>query len=883
MTSVTVTPDPAVAGADDLTCDAVATDDDGDAILYTYEWSDSNGVQQTMTDVSDVSDVFLADGLEEDTWSCAVTPYDGTDYGSGMSGSVTVESGCSSLEFDGSSYVEVSDHSDLQTYSNGLTIEAWIYLTSYRPFQPIVHKHFGSSLGYYFALRDNGKLNYFTEGYSPGGVFTNEVVELERWTHIAVTLDGSNVHFWHNGTLVHTGTQPLPSPSNDALGIGGRANYSHFFDGSISTVSISDSVKYTTDFVPSTQVTITSNTIAFWEFSAGTGSTLYDQSGNGHDGTINGATWVNSCPEEDLDGDGVAAWEDCDDDDASLYDDCCYFGTCDWNTDLSSGIGIDWVDLSAGTSVDGSYSLSNDFSMMTTEVTQDMYETIIGSNPSHYVGSSQPVETLTWFEAAAFANALSILEGLPSCYDSSNSYLESGDYTGSSFYDCPGYRLPTEAEWQYSAQAGQSTTYAGGNTLDDVGWYNTNSSGAPQDVALKLANAWNIFDMSGNVNEWTHDRYGSFPNGSVDPIYSPNGSSDIAVRGGFWGANSSYHTSTYITAYAPSNLNNGHHGFRLVKTMPVDADGDGYASWEDCDDNDASVPSVNDADCDGVTTTDDCDDSDASISSCTVFSSGIEFTCLLDTNSEVQCWGRDEYGQGSPPSGQFRSLHNGFFHGCAIDATSQATCWGAGSGSSWPHYGQNNPPNVSFVEIAAGNNHSCGLDANSGIQCWGRNHNGQTSYPSGSYSKIDTFHSYNCAIDNTGSLTCWGSISFGSSPSGTFTDVAVGSEHACAIESTGGIVCWGSNYHGEGNPPMGSFEKISSGNHHSCAIDSTGQVQCWGENTYGQSNPTASTFDKISLGSWHSCGVTSLGTIECWGDDSYGQSTPPSNVIPLGY
>ena len=74
--------------------------------------------------------------------------------------------------------------------------------------------------------------------------------------------------------------------------------------------------------------------------------------------------------------------------------------------------------------------------MMTTEVTQDMYETVIGNNPSYYVGGSQPVETLTWFEAAAFANALSTLEGLPSCYDASNSYREIGGYTGSSFYDC---------------------------------------------------------------------------------------------------------------------------------------------------------------------------------------------------------------------------------------------------------------------------------------------------------------------------------------------------------------------------------------------------------------------------------------------------------------
>ena len=126
MSSVTVTPDPATAGQDDLTCDAVATDADGDPILYTYDWSDSTGNQQTTTEVSDTSDLFLSGGLSEDTWTCDVTPYDGTDYGSAVSDSVTVESGCSSLDFDGGETIIANVQSNLSGSSDKF-IGAWIY------------------------------------------------------------------------------------------------------------------------------------------------------------------------------------------------------------------------------------------------------------------------------------------------------------------------------------------------------------------------------------------------------------------------------------------------------------------------------------------------------------------------------------------------------------------------------------------------------------------------------------------------------------------------------------------------------------------------------------------------------------------------------------
>ena len=126
MNSVTVTPDPATVGADDLTCDVTATDADGDSILYTYEWSDSTGIQQTMTDVSDTSDIFLSAGLTADTWSCDVTPFDGTDYGNVLSDSTTVESGCSSIQFiDNSGSITVANDG-FGVGSGDWTFEHWV-------------------------------------------------------------------------------------------------------------------------------------------------------------------------------------------------------------------------------------------------------------------------------------------------------------------------------------------------------------------------------------------------------------------------------------------------------------------------------------------------------------------------------------------------------------------------------------------------------------------------------------------------------------------------------------------------------------------------------------------------------------------------------------
>ena len=105
-------------------------------------------------------------------------------------------------------------------------------------------------------------------------------------------------------------------------------------------------------------------------------------------------------------------------------------------------------------------------------------------------------------------------------------------YSGSNYYKCKGWRLPTEAEWEYATRAG--TTGARYGNVDDIAWHSGNSGKKAHPVQQKKANAWGLYDMLGNVWEWVYDWYGAYPIGSsVDPV-GPGTGSKRGVRGGSW-------------------------------------------------------------------------------------------------------------------------------------------------------------------------------------------------------------------------------------------------------------------------------------------------------------------------------------------------------------
>ena len=156
----------------------------------------------------------------------------------------------------------------------------------------------------------------------------------------------------------------------------------------------------------------------------------------------------------------------------------------------------------------------SDYYIGETEVTQELWSAVMGSNPSEFTGNMQrPVEQVSWDDCQAFIYKLNQL-------------------TGETF------RLPTEAQWEYAARGGnqaQGRLYSGSDAIDDVAWYKSNSSSTTNPVKTKAPNELGIYDMSGNVYEWCSDWKGSYSSAAqTDPTGPATGSARV-IRGGGWG------------------------------------------------------------------------------------------------------------------------------------------------------------------------------------------------------------------------------------------------------------------------------------------------------------------------------------------------------------
>ena len=236
------------------------------------------------------------------------------------------------------------------------------------------------------------------------------------------------------------------------------------------------------------------------------------------------------------------------------------------------------------------------FYMSDHEVTRGEYKAVMGIDPStakaHDKNGNEltgddnvknnPVNYISWYDALVYCNTRSINEGLTPCYaiggktDPKDWGSVPDEYSDSTKraewnlatcgFTANVYRLPTDAEWELAARGGKESTYtyAGSNDIDEVAWYtsNTNDTGT-RDVKTKKANAYGLYDMSGNIYEWCWDWYGSISSGTPD-TGPASGSGGRCIRGGYWSDNANNAQVAYRSISGPYFRYNLC-GFRLVR------------------------------------------------------------------------------------------------------------------------------------------------------------------------------------------------------------------------------------------------------------------------------------------------------------------------------
>jgi formylglycine-generating enzyme required for sulfatase activity len=205
------------------------------------------------------------------------------------------------------------------------------------------------------------------------------------------------------------------------------------------------------------------------------------------------------------------------------------------------------------------------FYLDTTPVTQELFERVMGVNPSKQKAAKNPVERTQWTDAVRFCNKCSELDGLTPCYD-----LE----TWTCNFAADGYRLPTEAEFEYAARAGSPAKYSFGDDPTELprhAWLKPGSQGHPQPVGTKPANRWGLFDMTGNVWEWCNDWYAeSYDSAASDP-HGPAAGKMRVLRGGAWDSTTDQCRAAYrhkeFPVYSDACFGADSYGFRRARSQ----------------------------------------------------------------------------------------------------------------------------------------------------------------------------------------------------------------------------------------------------------------------------------------------------------------------------
>ena len=229
----------------------------------------------------------------------------------------------------------------------------------------------------------------------------------------------------------------------------------------------------------------------------------------------------------------------------------------------------------------------------------------------------------------------------------------------------------------------------------------------------------------------------------------------------------------------------------------------------------------------------------------------------------------------TPPSGMFKAVGMGRYHGCAVlQDTDTVECWG--TNSSWRDFTV--PQDLGSVTMLnVGEYHNCAVKKEDNtVQCWGDDYWGQASAPSGQFHSVGGGLTHTCGLQLDGQVQCWGAnqraLQRGQAdvPAdlGPFRALATGDYHNCAIRKDDTVACWGWNEFGQANvpPSLATVKSLSAGRFHTCAVTTGNTTTCWGDDRYGQrrSVPSGRGWEEVEAGTVHSCGRKQDGTVECW-------------------
>ena len=442
-------------------------------------------------------------------------------------------------------------------------------------------------------LKDPVKTGYTFAGWYKDGGFTTQITEITqgttgditlyaKWEPVSYTIiyelnGGTNAEENPASYNVGTETITLKAPTKDKYDFKGW-----YKDGEFTT-QVTEITQGSTGDITLYAKWLENYTITY-ELDGGTNASENPESYNAETETITlkdpakaGYTFEDWYRTEDFTGEAVTEIVQGSTGDITLY--------AKWVTDIEGKVFVRGGDATlSGTEV----TLSS-FWISPYEVTQEEFVSVmtgnkngIESNPSHFQGERyppaegeeqerRPVESVSWYDAIVYCNLLSIKEGLPPCYTIKNS-TDPADWgtsptSNDAYWDgvtcnfyADGYRLPTEAEWEYAARGGQTGIsdgsweyeYSGSDTPDDVAWYSGNSDSKTHEVGKKQSNALGLYDMSGNVWEWC---WGLF-----------TGSCRV-VRGGGWYDDASSCTVSIRNYDIIPYCRNYGYGFRLVRSI----------------------------------------------------------------------------------------------------------------------------------------------------------------------------------------------------------------------------------------------------------------------------------------------------------------------------